>query len=223
MTAPAGTALPTAKRARGGQPGNSNRLVHGGYRRRRLLNEVDWPTQLDRRTTLYRELRERTERIIHDAGGLDAIGSQRASLAPIAAQMQVELSTLNAAILEFGPVDRRRKTARKILDDRNKLLRTYRDLLVTIGLDGHAAERSADGLWDELARRDRGGDVRRAIAAPRGSQDADEVDSGDDADAERNPDGAPGLDRAGRSVPQEFPSDSDETRPDGLEEGAADG
>lgn len=123
------------KRARGGQPGNSNRLVHGAYRKRRLLNSVDWSTQADRRSKLYRELRERTERIVEGAGGPDAIGPNRLALAPYAAQVALEIDTLNAAIRDRGPIDRRRNTARKLVEDRNRLLRTLRELLNVIGLD----------------------------------------------------------------------------------------
>jgi hypothetical protein len=154
------------KRARGGQPGNSNALKHGTYRRRRALNDIDWPTQLDRRTTLYRELRERAALIVRYAGGAEAIGPQRAALAPFAAQLALELETLNAAILTVGPVDKRRHAARKIVEDRNKLLRTYRELLATIGLDdGLVGDVASGALWDELARRNGSGAVQRTVRA----------------------------------------------------------
>lgn len=140
------------KRQRGGQPGNSNRVTHGAYRRRRALNEIDWTTQLDRRTGLYRELRGRVERIVDGAGGPDAIGPNRLALAPHAAQVELELEALNQAIRDQGPIDRRRNAARRLVEDRNRLLRTYRELLDIIGLDPAPPKpRSLDDVVGEIA------------------------------------------------------------------------
>lgn len=149
------------KRARGGQPGNSNRVTHGAYRKRTALKSIDWTTQLDRRTALYRELRERAERIVDGAGGPGAIGPNRLALAPHAAQVELELEVLNEAIRRQGPIDRRRNRARAIVEDRNRLLRTYRELLTEIGLEREPAERG-ETLSDLIASYE-----REAMGTPR--------------------------------------------------------
>jgi hypothetical protein len=132
----------SAKRRSGGQLNNSNRVTHGGYRRRRALKEIDWTTQLDRRTGLYRELRERTERILAGAGGPAAVEPNRLRLAQYAAQVEVEIETLNLAIHSWGPIDPKRRKGRSIIDDRNRLLRTYRELLDIVGWDRAAQPRT---------------------------------------------------------------------------------
>jgi hypothetical protein len=176
------------KRASGAQPGNSNALKHGAYRKRRALKEIDWSTQLDRRTSLYRELRERAERIVGGAGGPTVVPPNRLALAPHAAQVELELECLNQAIRELGPIDRRRKTARRLVEDRNRLLRTYRETLEVIGWDRPPVERSPPA------------EVIAKYAEKRPALPADGV--GD-------PMGTPRLDRAAGSVPRESRRDSE--------------
>jgi hypothetical protein len=142
-----------AKRARGAQAGNSNAVKDGRYCRKRALSEIDWSTQLDRRTSLYRELREREERIIAGAGGRDAISQNRLALAQHAAQIELELACANLAIQERGPIDRRRRTLRPLVHERNRLLATYMSVLGAIGLD--RAEPPALDLREYIEQRAR--------------------------------------------------------------------
>jgi hypothetical protein len=112
---------------RGGAPlGNSNRLVHGTYRRRKALKAIDWSTQLDRRTALYIELKRRMDSILAEEGGEERLTKHGIGLAKLAAQTEFEIDATNTAINEHAwLIDRRRRAIRTIVHDRNKLVATY--------------------------------------------------------------------------------------------------
>ena len=130
---------PPEKRLRrtiGAQPGNSNALKSGRFRRRRLLAALDWRTQLDRRSALFLELQSAYERLAAGVGGLEVLSPQKLSLLPTCAQLWLELDTLNHYIAKNGNlIDRRKKTLRPIVHDRNKQAMTLKVLLEVIGFD----------------------------------------------------------------------------------------
>jgi hypothetical protein len=125
------------KRRGGGQPGNSNALKDGRWRRRRLLKELAWRTQLDRRSALYLELRDREERLASGVGGRDLLSPQKQALLPTAAMIWLELDTLNHYISQSGSnlIDKRKRALRPIVHDRNRQVMTLKALLETIGLE----------------------------------------------------------------------------------------
>jgi hypothetical protein len=145
---------PAKPKRRGGAPkGNVNALKDGRYRRRRLLAAIDWRTQLDRRSVLFLELKEREERLASGVGGRDLLSPQRQALLPTAAMIWLELDTLNHFISQSGAnlIDKRRRALRPIVHDRNRQVMTLKALLETIGLD--RIPKPIEPLEDYLKRR----------------------------------------------------------------------
>ncbi len=106
-----------------------------------------------RRSALYLELKEREERLASGVGGRELLSPQKQALLPTAAQVWLELDTLNHFIAQSGAnlIDTRRKALRAIVHDRNRQVMTLKALLETIGLD--RLPKPVEPLEDYLKRR----------------------------------------------------------------------
>jgi hypothetical protein len=125
-----------SKRPSGGQPGNSNHLIHGRFRRRRFLKGIEWQTQLDRRSKLYADLREREAFLASGVGGKENLSPQRQALLPTAAMLWLEVDTLNDFIASRGYlIHRKRGAVRQIVVDRNREAMALKAILELIGLE----------------------------------------------------------------------------------------
>jgi hypothetical protein len=101
------------------------------------LQLVDWRTQIDRRSALYLELRDREEALVAGVGGREVLSPQKQALLPTCAQVWLELDCLNHYIAQSGSrlIDKRKKTLQPIVHDRNRQAMTLKSLLEVIGLE----------------------------------------------------------------------------------------
>jgi hypothetical protein len=199
-----------SSRATGAPRGNRNAQTHGIYSLGRRLKSAGL-AKVDGRSALERLKADWKAEIRAARGG--QLSPQLEVLLETASNTWLMLSSADDFILEHGVVNKRRGSLRPIVEQRAKLVRSLRELLGAIGLDDDEyVERRGEALWGELARRNGSSATRRASTAPRGSQCEHEGDFGDDADPISEPMGPPGFGADGRSIPQEFPDNSEEPR-----------
>lgn len=197
------------KRAPGAPRGNRNAQKHGVYALGRRLKNAGL-AKVDGRSALERIKRDWKAAVRATRGELTP---QQEALLEIAANTWLMISTADDWILDHGPINRRRGDLRPIVERRGKLVRTLKEALSAIGLDGDVHGVPADGYWDELRRR-HPMTTRRAIAPSRGSQDDDEGGSDGVAATDLEPMGPLALSPDGCSISHEFRDDSEEPPPE---------
>ncbi len=129
---PQNSEIAAPKRARGAQPGNSNRTTHGLSSLARRLRGAGLQ-RVDGRSALERLKRDWKNEIRTARGG--ELTPQLEALLETAANTMLMLSTCDNFILERGAINRRKSSVRPIVEQRAKLVRSLRELLTTIGLE----------------------------------------------------------------------------------------
>jgi hypothetical protein len=111
-------------------------MTNGHYRRRRAIQGLDWRTQLDQRSAVYRELHDRCDRLVSGLGGKDAISPQREALLRSTVVTWLLIDSIDRYLLEQPSIIiRRRKALLPIVRERNQLVTTFKSLLEALGLD----------------------------------------------------------------------------------------
>ena len=127
-----------AKRTRkpiGGQKGNSNSLHHGYYALKALLNGG----RLDKRTAIYRVLREKERQLISALGGDENVSPQEVVLIADSVKVMLYLASLDTYLLGLKTLLRKGRV-RDALIQRVKLAGHLRENLKTLGLKRVAKE-----------------------------------------------------------------------------------
>ena len=122
------------KRRRGGQPGNSNRVIHGHYRKKRALSEVDL-TQIDGRTKVAKELNAFRRELIADLGGGASLSTQKLQIVDMAVRTKLLVDTIDNWLLsQRSLVNNRNRSVYPVVMQRAQLVDSLARQLVLLGL-----------------------------------------------------------------------------------------
>ncbi len=132
------------KRARSGPPGNSNGMKHGYYMLKAALNGDG----LDKRTSLYRALREKEQELVSALGG-DPSPQQRAIIMDTVKTM-LYVASLDAYLVQLKSLVRKGRV-HGVLTERTRLAAHMRANLVTLGLKRTIKTPSWEQVIDEDA------------------------------------------------------------------------